>query len=158
MSGQEIAKTNPGVGQTVRCLTHSHPTQPLLVKIAEVEPAGSRKFSLPELTDIGGGAIPVHPETFEAGQPYFEVTLVFDENETTYLEQGTEMRDRFHGECIPSPSACTSAFCALQTDVKSDPYADQSSSTTSSSLRTSIAIRLNSQFIPSGVLRHCLHQ
>ena len=88
LDAEELASTRPSIGQTVQCRLLSRPDEVLTAVVARISPAGNRSIALKGLTHLAGGEIAVQPETGEAKQPYFMVTLSLQDHRRPDLPHG----------------------------------------------------------------------
>jgi putative peptide zinc metalloprotease protein len=89
LTEDEIARAQPRVGDHVAFRTSVDPSRAIGGVISRIAPAGSRTIELGPLTHLGGGDIAVDPATYEATEPYFEVTVGLPAAEGTILRFGT---------------------------------------------------------------------
>lgn len=78
LTEQDMADAQPEVGGTVQVRVAAAPDRVIEGYVVRIVPKGSKLITMPSLTQLGGGGIAVDPSTFEASQPYFEVTVEFD--------------------------------------------------------------------------------
>ncbi len=78
LTEQAMADARPEVGGAVQVRVSGAPDHVIEGYIVRIVPKGSKAIGVPALTQVGGGAIAVDPSTFEAPQPYFEITVEFD--------------------------------------------------------------------------------
>lgn len=95
----EYARARPRIGDRVefRAVGDAGPTRTGCV--VEVAPAGSRAISLTALTQLAGGDVAVDPQTREATQPYFAITVALDH--AADLRHGVTGRLRLFGSAEP---------------------------------------------------------
>jgi hypothetical protein len=75
LTSEDMAAAGPRIGQVVECRSSIAPGEVIQGTIETISPAGWRRVPLPSLTHLAGGEIAVAPETGEAMQPYFLVTI-----------------------------------------------------------------------------------
>lgn len=101
LSEQDIAKTQPTVGQHVEYRLASGTNGFINGEITRISPEGSRIISHQALTTLGGGDIAVNALTGEATQPYYELTVLFDNAESQKPRYG--MTGNIRLKCDSSP-------------------------------------------------------
>ncbi|MEA1950176.1 MAG: HlyD family efflux transporter periplasmic adaptor subunit, partial [Planctomycetota bacterium] len=84
----DLADTRPRVGQKVRVRLLSDAAEEFSGTVRDVAVCGSDKISSASLTQLGGGAIAVSPETMTAGEPFFEITIELDDANSGMIRQG----------------------------------------------------------------------
>ena len=91
-----LAEVNPQAGQEVHFRFQSHPERVYLGSIERVSVSGSRIVPHKALTHLAGGFIPVHAETMEATEPFFEMLIRFEaDDDMAYLKNGNVCEIRF---------------------------------------------------------------
>lgn len=75
LSEEELYQASPQIGETVLFRPAAYPSHTIEASIGRIVPAGSRSIREASLTHLGGGDIAVDPDTGEAREPYFEVTI-----------------------------------------------------------------------------------
>jgi hypothetical protein len=78
LNSEGYAAAHPAVGQPVTARLHSAGTLDVTGKILRVAAAGERRVEETALTHLGGGEIAVRPETMEAIEPFYEVTIALN--------------------------------------------------------------------------------
>ncbi len=88
LTDEEIASSQPQVGQKVeyKCKTVDSPT--LKGKIIKIAPAGSHSLDMPALTNLADGNIEVDLDSSETKIPYFEVVIALEEGDFDKLRYG----------------------------------------------------------------------
>ncbi len=76
------------VGDRVRCRAASDPTRAFEGRVVSLAPVASREVVQTALTNLGGGAIVVDPETQRSDRPHFELVLAFAEDDREHLRHG----------------------------------------------------------------------
>lgn len=79
LTESQLVRAESRVGDLVEFRPANDPAQTQQGRIVRIAPAGSRVVDFPELTQLGGGDIAVDPMSKSASQPYFEVTVQFDD-------------------------------------------------------------------------------
>ncbi len=75
LTEEDLISAAPRVGEAVQFRARGGPSQTVDGVIVRITPGGSHAISLSPLTHLGGGDIAVNPETGEASEPYFELTI-----------------------------------------------------------------------------------
>lgn len=97
LSEDDMARARPRPGDVVRFRPANAPGQTISARIVSVAPAGSRTILHSPLTQLGGGAIPVDPNTEEAREPYFELIGELEGTDNACLRHGITGTLRLHG-------------------------------------------------------------
>ena len=97
LSEKEFASVQPVMGQTVEFRSTADTAIRLHGTITRISPTGSNKINVPSLTHLGGGSIPVNPQTREAASPYFTVQIILDDIKGAKLFHGMTGRVKFVG-------------------------------------------------------------
>lgn len=74
-TAEMFGRAAPTVGEPVEIRLAGGARRRIVGTVARVARAGSRRIEQPALTHLGGGAIPVAPQSLEAEQPFFEITI-----------------------------------------------------------------------------------
>lgn len=101
LNQQEIARTQPAVGDQVHVRLTSCPGTILSGQIQRIAPAGSRNVNLPALTRLGDGAIDVNQITRETVKNFFEVTVVLDLPSSLQVRHGMTALVRLKADSQP---------------------------------------------------------
>jgi len=101
----EYVRTRPRPGDHVEFRAASATDRTIAGRVVEVAPAGSRAVMLSPLTQMAGGDIAVNPQTQQAQQPYFEVTIAL--SEAGELHHGVTGKVRMFGASEPIASRLT---------------------------------------------------
>ena len=83
------------VGDRVVCRAAPDPSRALEGAVRSIAPAATREIVQAALTNIGGGAIVVDPETRRSDRAYFEIVLSFTEDDRQYLWHGLTLTAEF---------------------------------------------------------------
>ncbi len=89
LSEDDMSAAQPEIGQAVEFRAATTPGVVRPGTIQSIAPAGDRRVSHLSLTHAAGGAIVVAPESGEARQPYFVVTIALDAPQNQGLRSGT---------------------------------------------------------------------
>jgi putative peptide zinc metalloprotease protein len=100
-NSQSLASVKPEVGQIVHCRFHSDPSKAFAATIQSVSLAGSRVVRHEALTHLAGGFIPVDPETLEATEPFFELTVKLTDEPPVFFRNGSICEIRFGRQYDP---------------------------------------------------------
>ena len=95
LDAEDLADASPEVGDMIECRPSAAPGTVLRARITEIAPAGSRAIEQTSLTHFGGGSIAVDAEGGEAAQPYFTITVLFENAVNADLRQGMTVTARF---------------------------------------------------------------
>jgi len=88
VTAQDLAATGVQPGQVVEVRCASDPSHAAVGTITRIQPAGSRRITLPSLTQLGGGEIVVAPADSQADRPYFELVVELENPPERALRQG----------------------------------------------------------------------
>lgn len=105
LNEDEYVRARPALGDRVEFRAASAPDETLTGQVVEVAPAGSRAIALSPLTQLAGGEITVDPQTQQARQPYFEVTIALPQ--AMGLHHGVTGSVRLFGKAEPIASRVT---------------------------------------------------
>ncbi len=94
-TAEDLADTTPSVGQKVQVRAFGNASESLTGTITEVAASGSRKINSLSLTQLGGGSIPVAPQTMTAMEPFFEIEIALDRPKTDSIRHGMTALVRF---------------------------------------------------------------
>ncbi len=84
LTEEQITRTHAQVGDNVEFRPARDPGQVLRGVISRIAPSGYKGISLTQLTDQGGGEVTVNPDTGDAAEPYFEMTVdLYDASQDT---------------------------------------------------------------------------
>lgn len=75
LTAEESAAVLPKIGQRVECRVSSIPGRTVSGVIEHIDPAGRKQVDIPSLMHVAGGDIAVRPETGEAMEPYFLLSV-----------------------------------------------------------------------------------
>ena len=89
LTSQELAATQPKVGDVVRFRDQTDPVIRHTGKIVRINPAGARQTDLAALTHLAGGEVVLEPSTGETSQPYWELTITLDQDRGIFPKHGT---------------------------------------------------------------------
>lgn len=92
---------DPHIGDQLEVRLMGQPDRSHLARITRVAPVGSRRISSAAVTQLGGGAIAVRPETMQAVEPFFEITLALDDAEGEQLHDGMTALVNFRPRLAP---------------------------------------------------------
>ncbi len=95
LAEDEMASSIPGIGDSVEIRSLARPGESIRGHITAITPAASRTITSEALTHLGGGSVAVNPETAEAAQPYFEITVDTGLAESPFLRHGMVCQLRF---------------------------------------------------------------
>lgn len=95
LAEDEMAASRPRIGESVEIRSRVQPGKPIRGHITRITPAASRTITSEALTHVGGGSVAVDPETAEAAQPYFEITVDTELTESPFLRHGMVCQLRF---------------------------------------------------------------
>ncbi len=101
LSGEQLAAVEPKPGDAVQFRSAADAGSTTAGVIARVTPAGTRYVGLPTFTHLGGGDVAVDPETGEAAEPYFEITIDLQPEGDARFRQGMTGRVRLKGRTEP---------------------------------------------------------
>lgn len=87
-NSQDLTYSPPKVGQQVAVRLAGKGRDTLQGTVVRIARAGSRKIADPALTQVGGGQIAVSPDTLEAEEPFFRVTILLDKHTDRPLRHG----------------------------------------------------------------------
>lgn len=97
LSEDDMARARPRPGDVVRFRPANAPGQTISARIVSIAPAGSRAIRHSPLTLLGGGAIPVDPNSGEAHEPYFELIAEWEGTGNACLRHGITGTLRLRG-------------------------------------------------------------
>jgi len=97
---EQLTDVRPGVGDRVQFRTADLAGRVIGGRIVKINPSGSRRVKLASLAAQHGGEVAVQPQTQEARQPYFELTIELDESPPD-LRHGLTGRVRFDADPQP---------------------------------------------------------
>lgn len=101
-NAESLTHSLPQVGARVSIRLTGEGSRPLLGTIARIARAGSRTITDRSLTQLAGGEIPVSPDTWEAEEPFFHITIALDDQPDLRLRHGMTALVNLGGErpCI----------------------------------------------------------
>lgn len=95
-NASSLANIQPQPGQAVYCRFDSNPQSIVKGTVGKVSVSGSRVVRHKALTHLAGGFIPVDPDSMEATEPFFEMTIHIDQQpEDLILKSGIACEIRF---------------------------------------------------------------
>jgi len=94
----EFIDMQPMVGDALRVRTPAKPDETIEAVVHQIIPGGTREVPIESLTQIGGGSIPVDPETSSAHEPYFEIALKLTGEKPSWLLHGMTCQVLCSGE------------------------------------------------------------
>jgi putative peptide zinc metalloprotease protein len=97
LTEDEMADCRPAEDDAVEVRLTAAPGRSRRGTIRRIAPAGSRTVAAQTLTHLGGGDIAVDPESREASQPYFEITIDLPLELDRDLRHGMTCKVRFDG-------------------------------------------------------------
>lgn len=97
LASSEVDDADLREGQHIVCRSPADPSVELQGTILRVAKAGSRGIEISALTHLAGERIVIDPNTGEANDPYFEVTIVFDDDSHRILRRGMVAVAQFDG-------------------------------------------------------------
>ena len=77
---EAFSDMHPQLGDKVNLALSHAPNEPTTGRIAAIRRAASNQVQHPQLTQLGGGSIPVDPEDQQAQRPYLELRITLDAN------------------------------------------------------------------------------
>lgn len=98
LTESEMAATRPTVGDAIELRSRVSPDRTILGVVSHVASTGSRTISKHALTHVGGGDIAVDPQTAQAQQPYFEITIDTRVTDPHSLYDGMVCHLRLHAD------------------------------------------------------------
>lgn len=75
LAENEMVAAHPAIGDAVEIRSEAVPGRSLSGRVIRIAPVASRTIATQALTHVGGGSIAVDPQTAQAAQPYFEITV-----------------------------------------------------------------------------------
>ena len=94
-TAEDLADTKPKVGQEVRVRLIGEVDAILSGTVTKVAVTGSKTISSASLTQLGGGAIAVAPDTMTAERSFFEITIELDDSDAEAIRGGMTARVGF---------------------------------------------------------------
>ncbi|MFQ5654551.1 MAG: hypothetical protein ACE5GW_07450 [Planctomycetota bacterium] len=101
LSGREVSAASPRLGKRVEFRAAGDPARVHAGTIVRLKPEGSNRVDAVELTEPGGGSIQVNPQTSEAQQTYFKVTVMLDDDGDSSLRHGMTGKIRIDATSEP---------------------------------------------------------
>lgn len=92
-----ITRTDPRVGDAVACRSSVNPGVVLHGTVTSIASVGTRAIRDQAVTQVAGGPVTIDPNTNEAGQPYYEVTVRLDDN-TAGIPAGATVEARLSAQ------------------------------------------------------------
>ncbi len=86
------------LGDSVTCRAASAPARAFEGRVLSIAPAATREIVQAALTNLGGGAIVVDPESRRSDRAYFEIVLSFTEEDRDHLRHGLTLVAQFDAE------------------------------------------------------------
>lgn len=96
-----LTEGEPQVGDQLEVRLLGLPDEAHRATVTRVAPAGSRRIADAAVTQLAGGGIAVQPQTMQAVQPYFEITLALDDADPAELYDGMTAMVNFRPRLAP---------------------------------------------------------
>ncbi len=98
LTEEQLVDSEATVGSRVEVRAAARPARVFRGEIKRIVPCATRDITEPSLTQVGGGEIPVDPQTNRAGRPYFEVVVELLDADAPWLTHGMTCRIRCQGD------------------------------------------------------------